>query len=143
MELSLLIFSSTTIMSSVFRVPVRESSPNSLLSGPPPPPLKPPPPPLKLPPLECSLSAPNDLNRLIGDDDDDEEEAVDIYMFEKMVKVGLLCIQNDPEARPSMRDVILMLEGTTDIPIPPSPVPRSSCLLSFEYSMFSRLQWRN
>ncbi|KAI3756574.1 hypothetical protein L1987_56395 [Smallanthus sonchifolius] len=65
--------------------------------------------------------AANELIRLIGDDNDDE--AVDIHMFEKMVKVGLLCIQDDPEARPSIRDVILMLEGTTDIPIPPSPIP--------------------
>ncbi|KAI3804389.1 hypothetical protein L1987_25885 [Smallanthus sonchifolius] len=65
--------------------------------------------------------AANELSRLIGDDNDDE--AVDIHMFEKMVKVGLLCIQDDPEARPSIRDVILMLEGTTNIPIPPSPIP--------------------
>ncbi|KAF5818706.1 putative protein kinase RLK-Pelle-SD-2b family [Helianthus annuus] len=58
-----------------------------------------------------------ELKSLVGD------EEVDIHMFEKMVKVGLLCIQDDPEARPSIKDVILMLEGTTDIPIPPSPVP--------------------
>ncbi|KAJ0940176.1 putative protein kinase RLK-Pelle-SD-2b family [Helianthus annuus] len=58
-----------------------------------------------------------ELKSLVGD------EEVDIQMFEKMVKVGLLCIQDDPEARPSIKDVILMLEGTTDIPIPPSPVP--------------------
>ncbi|KAJ0940183.1 putative non-specific serine/threonine protein kinase [Helianthus annuus] len=50
-------------------------------------------------------------------------EEVDIHMFEKMVKVGLLFIQDDQEARPSIKDVILMLEGTTDIPIPPTPVP--------------------
>ncbi|KAK1430510.1 hypothetical protein QVD17_13311 [Tagetes erecta] len=72
--------------------------------------------------------AANKLHRLIGDDeddddDDDDDDDVDIYMFEKMVKVGLLCIQDDPEARPLIRDVILMLEGTSDIPIPPSPVP--------------------
>ncbi|KAM0024013.1 putative protein kinase RLK-Pelle-SD-2b family [Helianthus debilis subsp. tardiflorus] len=58
-----------------------------------------------------------DLQRLVGD------EEVDIHKFEKMVKVGLLCIQDDPEARPPIKDVILMLEGTTDIPFPPSPVP--------------------
>ncbi|KAI3716817.1 hypothetical protein L1987_67986 [Smallanthus sonchifolius] len=57
-----------------------------------------------------------ELKRLIGD------EEVDINMFEKMVKVGLLCVRDDPEARPSIKDVILMLEGTTDIPIPPTPI---------------------
>ncbi|KAJ9537051.1 hypothetical protein OSB04_029784 [Centaurea solstitialis] len=62
-----------------------------------------------------------ELSRLIGDDDDDDE--VDIQTLEKMVKVGLLCIQDDPDARPSIKSVILMLEGTTDIPIPPSPIP--------------------
>ncbi|PWA90791.1 S-locus glycoprotein domain-containing protein [Artemisia annua] len=61
------------------------------------------------------------LNRLIGDLD----EEVDINMCEKMVKVGLLCIQDDPDARPSIKDVILMLEGTTDIPTPPSPTSLS------------------
>ncbi|GJY17103.1 G-type lectin S-receptor-like serine/threonine-protein kinase LECRK1 [Tanacetum coccineum] len=62
----------------------------------------------------CFVS--KELNRLTG------EEEVDINMCEKMVKVGLLCMQDDPDARPSIKDVILMLEGTTDIPIPPSPV---------------------
>ncbi|CAH1453854.1 unnamed protein product [Lactuca virosa] len=58
-----------------------------------------------------------DWNRLVEDD------KVDVWMLEKMVKVGLLCIQNEPDARPSIKNVILMLEGTTDIPIPPSPTP--------------------
>lgn len=58
-----------------------------------------------------------ELDRLTG------EEEVDICMCEKMVKVGLLCIQDDPAARPSIKDVILMLEGTIDIPNPPSPTP--------------------
>ncbi|KAL4565752.1 hypothetical protein LXL04_029855 [Taraxacum kok-saghyz] len=58
-----------------------------------------------------------DWNRLAGD------EEVDVTMLEKMVKVGLLCIQHDPDARPSIKNVILMLEGTADIPIPPSPTP--------------------
>ncbi|KAI3823734.1 hypothetical protein L1987_05175 [Smallanthus sonchifolius] len=57
-----------------------------------------------------------ELKRLVGD------EEVDMYMLEKMVKVGLLCVQDDPEARPLIKDVILMLEGTTDIPTPPSPI---------------------
>ncbi|KAK1408153.1 hypothetical protein QVD17_39787 [Tagetes erecta] len=64
----------------------------------------------------------NELQRLIGD------KEVDICMLEKMLKVGLLCIHDDPETRPSIKDVILMLEGTIDIPIPPSPIPPSPVL---------------
>lgn len=66
----------------------------------------------------CFVS--KELSRLIGD------EEVDIQTLENMVKVGLLCIQDDPDARPSIKNVILMLEGTTDIPVPPSPIP---CLI--------------
>ncbi|KAL4596583.1 hypothetical protein ACB092_12G173100 [Castanea dentata] len=35
--------------------------------------------------------------------------------------VGLWCIQEDPALRPPMKNVILMLEGTVDIAVPPSP----------------------
>ncbi|KAF3971494.1 hypothetical protein CMV_004917 [Castanea mollissima] len=45
-----------------------------------------------------------------------------------MVKVGLWCVLDEPSLRPSMRKVLLMLEGTVDIPIPPS----STCFLSKE-----------
>ena len=31
-------------------------------------------------------------------------------------------LQEDPALRPSMKSVILMLEGTMNIPVPPSPV---------------------
>ncbi|KAG7987179.1 hypothetical protein I3843_03G120100 [Carya illinoinensis] len=51
-----------------------------------------------------------------------EDENVDFKTLERMVKVGLWCIQEDPALRPSMKNVILMLEGTMDIPVPPSPV---------------------
>ena len=51
-----------------------------------------------------------------------EDENVDIMTLERMVKVGLWCIQEDPALRPSMKSVILMLEGTMNIPVPPSPV---------------------
>ncbi|XVF59036.1 hypothetical protein PTKIN_Ptkin07bG0241800 [Pterospermum kingtungense] len=56
------------------------------------------------------------LNRLVKD------EEVNLKMLERMVKVGLWCIQDDPTLRPSMKNVILMLEGTMDVPIPPSPL---------------------
>ncbi|XP_041003408.1 G-type lectin S-receptor-like serine/threonine-protein kinase LECRK1 isoform X2 [Juglans microcarpa x Juglans regia] len=48
------------------------------------------------------------------------DENVDFKTLERMVKVGLWCIQEDPALRPSMKSVILMLEGTIDIPVPPS-----------------------
>ncbi|KDO43274.1 hypothetical protein CISIN_1g0380021mg, partial [Citrus sinensis] len=45
------------------------------------------------------------------------EEEVDKITLERMVKTGLLCIQDEPNLRPSMKNVILMLEGTMEIPI--------------------------
>ncbi|KAK7813453.1 g-type lectin s-receptor-like serine/threonine-protein kinase lecrk3, partial [Quercus suber] len=41
--------------------------------------------------------------------------------LEKMTNVALWCILDEPSLRPSMKKVLLMLEGTIDIPIPPSP----------------------
>ncbi|GMJ03568.1 hypothetical protein HRI_004026000 [Hibiscus trionum] len=39
--------------------------------------------------------------------------------LERMVKVGLWCIQDQALSRPSMKEVILMLEGRVNIPDPP------------------------
>ena len=61
-----------------------------------------------------------ELGKLVGD------EEVDKRQSERMVKVGLWCVLDEPSLRPSMRKVLLMLEGTVDIPIPPSP----TCFLS-------------
>ncbi|KAK3006517.1 hypothetical protein RJ639_015781 [Escallonia herrerae] len=55
------------------------------------------------------------LSKLVGD------EQVDERKLNRMVKVALWCIQDEPSLRPSMRKVLLMLEGTVDIPVPPSP----------------------
>lgn len=52
----------------------------------------------------------NDLIKLVRD------EEVDVKSLERMVKVGLLCIHDNPDLRPSMTNVVLMLEGTMDIP---------------------------
>ncbi|CAN4099663.1 unnamed protein product [Withania somnifera] len=52
----------------------------------------------------------NDLKKLVGD------EEVDVNSLERMAKVGLLCIHDNPDLRPSMGNVVLMLEGTMDIP---------------------------
>ncbi|KAL7171377.1 hypothetical protein ACSBR2_036098 [Camellia fascicularis] len=56
-----------------------------------------------------------ELGKLVGNED------VDMRKLERMVKVGLWCIQDEPSLRPSMKKVLLMLEGTVDIPIPPIP----------------------
>ncbi|XP_028801235.1 G-type lectin S-receptor-like serine/threonine-protein kinase LECRK1 [Neltuma alba] len=52
-------------------------------------------------------------------------EEVDNTLLENMVKVGLWCIQDEPFLRPSMKSVVLMLEGITDVAIPPCPSPDS------------------
>ncbi|KAF6163653.1 hypothetical protein GIB67_036113 [Kingdonia uniflora] len=56
-----------------------------------------------------------ELNKLVGN------EEVDMNTMERMIKVGLWCIQDEPVLRPSMKTVILMLEGIKEISIPPSP----------------------
>ena len=52
-------------------------------------------------------------------------EEVDMMSLEKMVKVGLWCIQEEPALRPSMKSVVLMLEGFTEVPVPPCPTTLS------------------
>ncbi|XVE83307.1 hypothetical protein DITRI_Ditri16bG0078300 [Diplodiscus trichospermus] len=48
-------------------------------------------------------------------------EEVDKKNLEKMVMVALWCIQDEPALRPSMKSVVTMLEGITDISVPPCP----------------------
>ncbi|KAG2716298.1 hypothetical protein I3760_03G118000 [Carya illinoinensis] len=56
-----------------------------------------------------------ELGKLLND------EVVNKKQLERMVKVALWCILDEPSLRPSMMKVLHMLEGTVDIPIPPSP----------------------
>ncbi|CAL4997788.1 unnamed protein product [Urochloa decumbens] len=49
------------------------------------------------------------------------DEAVDASEVERAVKVALWCAQVEPQARPAMRTVILMLEGHLAVPFPPPP----------------------
>ncbi|KAK4708172.1 hypothetical protein R3W88_029097 [Solanum pinnatisectum] len=56
-----------------------------------------------------------ELDKLVRD------EEVDRRQFERMVKISIWCIQDEPSLRPSMKKVLLMLEGTVEIPAPPSP----------------------
>ncbi|KAD2804429.1 hypothetical protein E3N88_37806 [Mikania micrantha] len=51
----------------------------------------------------------------------DYDEDVELKRLEQMVKIGLWCIQEEPSLRPSMKRVVLMLEGTVKIPLPPNP----------------------
>ncbi|KAK8525114.1 hypothetical protein V6N13_124537 [Hibiscus sabdariffa] len=57
-----------------------------------------------------------ELGKLLAGD-----EVVEEKQLERMVRVGLWCVLDEPTLRPSMKKVLLMLEGTVDIPIPPSP----------------------
>ncbi|KAK8967360.1 G-type lectin S-receptor-like serine/threonine-protein kinase RLK1 [Platanthera guangdongensis] len=44
--------------------------------------------------------------------------------IERVVKIGILCVQEEPLARPSMEDVVMMLEGDLDVPnLPPLASP--------------------
>ena len=49
-----------------------------------------------------------------------KEEEVDKKQLERITKVTLWCILDQPALRHSMKKVVLMLEGTVDIPNPPS-----------------------
>ncbi|XP_047945953.1 G-type lectin S-receptor-like serine/threonine-protein kinase LECRK3 [Salvia hispanica] len=55
------------------------------------------------------------IRSLVGD------ETVEGKKVERMVKIGIWCVQYDPSLRPTMKKVLLMLEGTVEIPIPPNP----------------------
>ncbi|XP_044469488.1 G-type lectin S-receptor-like serine/threonine-protein kinase LECRK1 [Mangifera indica] len=63
-----------------------------------------------------------ELRQLVGN------EEVDLKQLERMVKVALWCILDEPSLRPSMKKVLLMLEGTVEIPIPPSPTSFLTCI---------------
>ncbi|XAR73211.1 Non-specific serine/threonine protein kinase [Bertholletia excelsa] len=69
----------------------------------------------------------HEQSKLVGD------EKVEKRQLERLVKVALWCIQYEPSLRPSMRKVLLMMEGTIDIPVPPSP---ASFLSSIKYQGF-------
>ncbi|KAK2967806.1 hypothetical protein RJ640_021755 [Escallonia rubra] len=62
------------------------------------------------------------LSKLVGD------EQVDERTLDRMVKVALWCIQDEPSLRPSIKKVLLMLEGTAEIPKPPSPTSSISTI---------------
>ncbi|KAI3414759.1 Receptor-like serine/threonine-protein kinase [Psidium guajava] len=58
------------------------------------------------------------LGALVGKD---EAARNDMKKLERFVMVAIWCIQEDPASRPSMKKVMLMLEGIIQVPAPPSP----------------------
>ncbi|KAA3465018.1 G-type lectin S-receptor-like serine/threonine-protein kinase RLK1 [Gossypium australe] len=55
--------------------------------------------------------------------ENDEEAKLDIRRIERLVMVGIWCIQKDPSLRRSMKIVTQMLEGVVQVSVPPCPSP--------------------
>ncbi|PHT73496.1 hypothetical protein T459_24281 [Capsicum annuum] len=66
----------------------------------------------------CDCYRRKEFHLLAGDD---EEAIEDIERFEKLLMVAIWCIQENPALRPSMKEVILTLEGSVEVSIPPDP----------------------
>ncbi|XP_077213609.1 G-type lectin S-receptor-like serine/threonine-protein kinase LECRK4 [Tasmannia lanceolata] len=64
--------------------------------------------------LSCMRAG--ELERVVGDD---KEALDDFKRFERMASVGLWCANPDPTLRPSMKRVMQMLEGTSEVGMPP------------------------
>lgn len=63
------------------------------------------------------------LEALVGED---EAAMNDMKKLERFVRVAIWCIQEDPALRPSMKKVMLMLEGIIQVSAPPSPFAHST-----------------
>ncbi|XP_034932524.1 G-type lectin S-receptor-like serine/threonine-protein kinase LECRK3 [Populus alba] len=72
---------------------------------------------MNLPSWAYQCFAAGQLDKLVKDED------IEFESLERMVKIGLLCAQHDPASRPCIKNVILMLEGSGDIPAPPAIAP--------------------
>ncbi|KAB5565154.1 hypothetical protein DKX38_005208 [Salix brachista] len=57
---------------------------------------------------------------------DDTEAMNDMSTLERLLKVGIWCIQEEPSLRPTMRKVTQMLEGVIEVPAAPNPCPYST-----------------
>ncbi|KAB5565162.1 hypothetical protein DKX38_005216 [Salix brachista] len=57
---------------------------------------------------------------------DDTEAMNDMSTLERLLKVGIWCIQEEPSIRPTMRKVTQMLEGVIEVPAAPNPYPYST-----------------
>ncbi|XP_061374511.1 G-type lectin S-receptor-like serine/threonine-protein kinase RLK1 [Gastrolobium bilobum] len=58
------------------------------------------------------------LNILLENDCD---AVNDMKILDRFVMIAIWCIQEDPSLRPTMKKVLLMLEGIVEVAIPPSP----------------------
>ncbi|KAM0932373.1 putative protein kinase RLK-Pelle-SD-2b family [Dioscorea sansibarensis] len=58
------------------------------------------------------------LDILVGSD---REVLFDMRRVERFVMVATWCVQEDPSLRPTMQKVVLMLEGSVSVPVPPDP----------------------
>ncbi|XP_065865696.1 G-type lectin S-receptor-like serine/threonine-protein kinase LECRK4 [Euphorbia lathyris] len=63
------------------------------------------------------------LDVLVGND---EEAMDDMKKVERFLMVAIWCIQEDSNLRPTMKMVLLMLEGIVQVTAPPSPYPSSA-----------------
>ncbi|RDY01404.1 G-type lectin S-receptor-like serine/threonine-protein kinase LECRK3, partial [Mucuna pruriens] len=66
--------------------------------------------------------------------ENDDEAINDINRLERFVMVAIWCLQEDPSLRPTMKKVMLMLEGIASVKIPPSPCPYTSVSVSCDTS---------
>ncbi|KAJ9559387.1 hypothetical protein OSB04_014001 [Centaurea solstitialis] len=57
--------------------------------------------------------------------EDDSEAIDDVKKVTTFLKVGLWCVQENPGLRPTMREVVQMLEGVVEVKEPPCPFPFS------------------
>ena len=78
----------------------------------------------------CECYYQGKVERLV---ENDEAALSDLKWVKKLVMVAILCIQDVPSSKPSMREVIHMLEGINEISTPPCP---------FLYSSTSELDFR-
>ncbi|CAJ2659211.1 unnamed protein product [Trifolium pratense] len=53
--------------------------------------------------------------------ENDNDVGNDKMSLEKLVMIVIWCIQEDPSLRPTMKEVLLMLEGFVEVVVPPSP----------------------
>ncbi|XP_043693348.1 G-type lectin S-receptor-like serine/threonine-protein kinase LECRK2 [Telopea speciosissima] len=53
--------------------------------------------------------------------ENDIEAMNNMGRLERLLKVAIWCIQEEPSLRPTMRKVVLMLEGITEVSVPPHP----------------------
>ncbi|KAL7151774.1 hypothetical protein ABFS83_04G053500 [Erythranthe nasuta] len=66
------------------------------------------------------------IDRLVDNNDDDVEALSDGRKVERFVMVGLWCVQEDANLRPTMRKACQMLEGEVEVERPPNPYPFTS-----------------